>query len=545
MLFVKLGIRLRFIHKKITTLPLLIILILFPLSLFSQNTLSNQQLPELTELNYDNLELQNWLPIYDAYKFYLTNNKTNIESRINLLPHKEQLVSRLLFSSGTASQRGVPYISGIFYSKVKDSENPVLAGQIGLITNFKILLKTLALGNFRLQAGEGLCLGNYSSQSRGQNSYIQPAHSLSHPSLTGAAAQLNMNKFNLIGWISNTQRTANLKDGKITYLYESNLYADNVKERINENTDGIIGTFTRSGFQLGSYYYHQSQEHGFADTTFTPVDDVYGLFASYQTKTIKLGMETALANDRFSNAFRFEYKQKLITNSIRYFCRPNIYPVPYAKTAQIFGQKTGSEELSWDMSYKLISHLNLISRIAAVKDLTEITDTHWKERIIFSAKWSEKDWQSGITYYRFKKDAVLLYDTLFTDILPTQNRWRLNWKQRITNSLDFSLACQYQHYLDQRVSKNGISLQQSVAYGINKISVNLSFLIWSNQKNVIQTEELLTGEDYLSQSDTDSAFRISLKYQFSNLLKLYCRYYRPIKHQERQSLWLNLNTELQ
>ncbi len=530
-------------RKTFINIICLIFIYAFSQPIIAQNTTPNQQqLPELTELNYDNLELQNWQPLEEIT--YYKKTKSNIESRFNWLPDKEQLVSRLLFSSGTAYQMGVPYISGIFYNKVIERENPVLAGQIGLITNFNKLLKTLALGNFRLQAGEGLCLGSYSSQSRGQNSYIQPAHSLSHPSLTGAAAQLNMNKFNLIGWISQTQRTANLRDDKITYLYESNLYADNVQDRINENTNGIIALFIGSDFQLGSYYYHQSHEHSFADSTFTPVEDVYGLFTSYNTKSLGLGTETTLANDKFSRALRFDYRQKKITNTIRYFYRPNIYPLPYAKTALIFGQKTGSEELSWDISYKPVTHLNLISRIAAVKDLTGKTDTHWKERIILSAKWSEKDWQSGIIYYRFKKDAVILYDSLFTDILPTQNRWRANWKQKITSSLDYSLICQYQHYLDQKVSKNGISLQQSVAYDIDKISANLTFLIWSNQKSVLQAEELLTGEDYLSQSDTDSAFRISVNYKFSNLLKLYCNYYRPVKHQENQSLWLNCMAEL-
>jgi hypothetical protein len=289
------------------------------------------------------------------------------------------------------------------------------------------------------------------------------------------------------------------------------------------------------------YYYRQSLAHVFADSLLIPVSHLLGAFGTLQIKPLTLGFEAFPLHKQLAKAIRVEQQQKDFMQAFHYIYRPETQPLSYSKTLQIFGQKTAKEELSWDIRYKQSSGLTLTSRIAMVKDLSAITDIHWNERVILSAYWHNQSRTAGITYYRFRKDAVPALDTLYSEFLPVQNRIKGSWKQDITEDLSYSINCQYQHYRDNKLSKNGISFNQSFDYTKGKLDCSLALLIWANQKNLYQDSELLYNDDYLAQSDTDTAFRVSVKYLMFNNYRLILQAYRPNHYITKQSYNFSLS----
>lgn len=527
------------------TLTFIVLLIFFSFvsPLFAQDTLKTYiPLPELIELNYDNIELQNWQIPADTLQTWHGINFSQAEARMNWLPRTNQMTNRLLLSTSPTEYENYPQLQSIIYQKLRRGETPVNRLQAGLLYNHSPSHLSIMIGNFRLQAGEGLCLGSYQAANHTKQKILYPATGLSHPALTGFAANLNLFRSELAFWLSDTQRQAKLNNGKIINLYESSLVDISNKEHVSERTSGIIASHSIQKQTIGAYYYHHSLNYGYSDYLLQPVNQIYGIFGDIKFKSLKLGLETNLANDRFAKAIRIDNYQSNFNQSFHYIYRPSSYSLPYAKTEQIFGQNTGSEELSWDIRYKQTPNLTLISRIAMVKDLSSEATTHWKERLILSADWHNKYRQTGLTYYRFRKDAVAVYDTLYTDILPIQNRIKGYWKQDIVNNLNYSISCQYQHYQDKKLSKNGISTSQTFSYDFKKLKIAFSFLNWSNQKNVYQSSELMDNVDYLAQSDTDSAFKLNFKYLLFNKCRVNFQSYIPVKHTDTQSYICSIST---
>jgi hypothetical protein len=530
-------------HKKFSIFIRFAIMIVYTCPLIAQNNdFSYTPLPELSELNYDNAELLYWQMPADILLSSKGMQISKAESRFNWLPLTEQFTTRLLLSKSDLSSAGLPAYNAIFYQKLKQTANPINLGQIGLFYHNPRLLKTLAIGNFRLKAGEGLCLGSYQASHQNQSDLIVPAQGLSHPALTGFAARLNLIRTDLVFWLSQTQRLASMENNRITSLYESSLSINATKDRVSERTGGIVANYSRKKYNLGAYFYHRSLNYEWSDSLIAKAEDGYGLFGETDFKPVTLAFETFSSGDKIAKAIRIEHQTKGLTQSLHYFYRPSVQHLSYAKTEQVFGQQTGCEELSWDFRYKPAAGLTLISRVAMVKDLTAEADTHWKERLILSGVWHNQDRQCGLTYYRFRKDAIPLADTLYADLLSIQNRIKGNWNQKVASGLSYALSCQYQHYRDKKLSKNGVKLNQSFNYSFSGLSVTGAFLIWSNQKNQYQASELLDEDEYLAQSTAGSAFKISVKYMINNNYRLHIQFYRPIQNDAYQTLNCSVST---
>jgi len=514
----------------------LIIILLVSSPLFAQdnqNTLL--PLPELSELNYDNAELLYWQMPADTL---FSQNKMcfdRAEYRFNWLPQSEQLTNRLILSSSQIAKTNYPALNAVFYQKLKQGAKPVNLYQGNLFYHNSKILKTLALGDFRLKAGAGLCLGSYQASQQNRNDMIYPASGLSHPALTGFAAKFNLFHTDIVGWLAQTERLANIENNRITSLYESSLSTLTNKDKVAEKTGGVIANFSLRKHNIGTYYYHQSLNYDWSDTLIANAEDVYGLFGTAVFKPVTFNFETFRVKELTAKAFSLEQQTGNFKQSFHYIYRPLTRNLSYSKTEQVFGQKIDCEELSWDLRYKQTAHLTWISRVAMVKNISAETDLHWKERLILSALWHNRDMTSGLTYYRFRTDAVPVLDTLAFDILPVQNRIKGTWKQKVASDLSYALTCQYQHYRDKKLSKNGIMLNQSLNYSISKCDVAISLLIWSNQTNRYQASELMEEDDYLTGSNTDSAFRIGVKYIICNQYRLAIQAYRPNHHSNNQA----------
>lgn len=512
---------------------------------FAQEILNVEiELPEITELTYDEIELQNWqvsTPDADLIHF---KPVIKLQTRHNYQPDNDLLTSRLIFSATNSINLLSPVLNGIAYQKLQKINEPVNLYQLGLTLHPQSFIKTVTIGSFRLYAGEGLCLGSYNTPAKNKSNFIYSAQGLSHPALTGFTTQFHYKRIDLVGWASQTSRIAILQDNLISRLYESSLTITDNKDTTPEKTAGVIVASQHKNYHIGALYYHQAYNYDWSEAPPRPIENLVGIFADYNKKPIQIGAEVNLANEKTAQALNFRYQSKAVSQNLRYFLRPNWQKPSYSKTQQIFGQTAGNQEISWDISYKPMQRLTLSSRIAAFRDLINTTDTAWKERLIFAAKWHEKDWQSGLTWYRYRKTAIPVYDTLQTDLLPTQNRIRADWAKQITIAVQFSVTCQYQHYLDQKITKNGFSLQQGISYNTKPLDFEVSFLSWTNQKSLYQPTELLTYDELLLQSDSDTAFRANVKYNFSKNLSLNLSAYRPNKRVSRQSYWLNLHTTI-
>ncbi|MFO7659972.1 MAG: hypothetical protein R6V77_03580 [Candidatus Cloacimonadaceae bacterium] len=515
---------------------------LFLLSfLAAQDSLNTEtDLPEITELNYDELEQQNWRLAEPAKEEIYYRPDIRLSTRHNYNPGKNLLTNRLIFKVQDNNQKYYPQFHAIGYQKLQLEKEPVNLAQLALSAETGSFVKQVILGKFRLQAGAGLCLGAYNNSAYQKKSYIQQAPGLSHPALTGFAAHLNFRQIDITSWISQTSRIAVMQNDTIVRLYESSLIITSDKEKILEKTAGLLISFQHQAYQIGVLYYNQSYDYAFAETTDKPVQQAAGIFAGYEKKPFALSGELNLTEDKPAQALHFRYQSKIIRQSLRYYHRPVGQKLPYSKTQQIFGQSAGSRELSWDLSYKPLKKLTLTSRIAAFQDLNNDTDTDWKERFILAAKWRDTDWQGNLTWYRFRKTAVPAYDTLFTELLPTQNRIRTAWSKQISKIIQYEVTCQYQHYLDKAFIRNGLSMQQTISYKTKKLDCEVAFLTWTNQKSVYQPTELLTNEELLIQADSDTAFRTNLRYRISRNFALNLTAYRPNWRVSRQSFSLHL-----
>jgi len=522
-----------------------ILIICLPVLINAQNSLQTKNdLPEIIELNYDETELLNWQVTFRDTVKPKFKPVYRIDAKPNWNPDKELLTTRLIFSATDAEAASFPQLKGVFYQKLQAGKEPVNLGQLCLKADFKGMLRTFSMGSFRLQVGEGLCLGAYNPSAKKQSIYIYPVQGLSHPALTGFVSQFNYGNADVIGWLSDTSRIASLQENTIQRLYESSLTSSDDKDKIQEKTAGMVAAFNKRGYQLGLLYYTQSYNHGFSEASFKPVQDLYGVFAEMDNKPIKISGEMNLAKDKLAQALNCRYQSNNFSQTLRYYLRPTWLKPSYSKTQQIFGQATGNQELSWDFRYKPMQRLTLTTRIAAFRDLTNNTDTDWKERLIWAADWHEKGWHSSLTWYRFRKTAVPGYDTLSAELLPTQNRIKAFWEKNITASVQYGVTCQYQHYLDQKVIKNGFSMQQSVSYNTNRLDWSLFFLVWTNQKSSYQPTELLTSDELLIQSDSDTAFRAYVKYNLSKQFSFNLSAYRPNRKVSRQSYQFSLQTVL-
>jgi hypothetical protein len=526
-------------------LAFLLFFLCIPLCIHSSDSLfTDVETPELIELDYENLELETWLPDETGLQTGKKRPNLQTESRHNWKPGDERLTNRLIISPSSHKTSSNPYLYATFYQKLTDGDKPVNLASATLMLSTRNRLKNLTLGSFRLQAGEGLVLGSYSPSDKSQSRYIHPAYSLSHPALTGFAAELNLAGLDLVAWLSQTQRIAALNQGKIIRLYESSLTQTADKGMAKESSGGVIAGYRRKLFRFGGYIYHQDYDKAFADTTLSILDNVGGFFAGYDNKPVTLGFETGFTGGGTAQSLSAGYRNNVVTHLLRYIYRPEAYPLPYARTAQVFGQKTAREELSWDLRYRFMSNWLFISRIAAVKDVSDQADSNWKERLIFAVNHSGVDWQSGLTYYRFRRDAVPFQDTLSSGILPTQHRLKAHWEKGLSPRLTYKSSCQYQHYLDRKVTKNGFSLLQSVVYMSSKSDIGLSFLTWTNQKSLYQPTELPTDDELLASADSDSAFRLHIRQKFGDGLAVYFYAYRPLYKAGRQFFGLNLKAQI-
>lgn len=498
---------------------------------------------ELTELAYDDYDLQGWQPKPDSSITLIPKPGLRLETRHHWIPERDYLTNRLLISPARNAKGFVPNLHIVYYQKLRKAYYPENLGQAGLFFNTKGPVRQVVIGNFSLQAGEGLSLGSYRSRSK-KADLITPAYTLSHPVLSGAAVQLSYHALDGVIWLSQTERLAAMEGDKIVRLYESLISDLKDKDKIQEKTSGMITTYTNGKYKLGLHYYQQDYSKLFADSTFNPVSAVLGLWGSVKQKSYTLGAEVDLIDDKAALGGNFSSHTRSLAHTLRYIYRPETGPLSFSRTNQIFGQKTAAQEISWDLQYLLTSNFTLMSRIAAFQELNKDIESTWKERSILSAEWKDNNWKSGLTWYRFRKAAIAAYDSLTTEILPTQNRIRVHWNQYINSTLKVGSVIQYQHYLDRKISQNGFSMQQTMDYNVEKAHLKLSFLGWVNQKSNYQPSEGQADEELLIQGGSDSALRLQFDYRFGRAIRLGVASYFPLKKTESRSLRLNLITSL-
>jgi hypothetical protein len=497
--------------------------------------------PELTELTFDDYDLEGWLPDTENYVRLAKRPGLRLETRHKYIPGRDYLTNRFLLIPERKNAGFVPNAYVVYYQKLRKAYYPENLGQAGLFFNTKGLVSQVVLGNFSLKAGEGLSLGCSNARGWGQD-LINPAFTLSHPVLSGAAVQLKYHDLESVVWLSQTERLATMEGDKIVRLYESLISDLKDKDKIQEKTNGIIVKYSHGTYYMGAHYYQQDYSKLFADSTFNPVSDVLGLWGSIKQKRYTFSAEASLIDDKAALGGSFSSHTWSLSHTLRYIYRPETGPLSFSRTKQIFGQRTAAQEISWDSQYAPTEHLILMSRIAAYNELNQDIETKWKERLILSADRRDNTYMAGLTWYRFQRDAVSAFDSLGSEILPTQNRLKAHWYQDLSRFLKVGSVIQYQHYLDQNFSKNGFSLQQSVDYKFVKAHVKLSFLGWVNQKSSYQPSEDQADEELLIQAGSDSALRLQLDYRFNNAIDLGLGTYFPFKNTASRSFQLNLKT---
>ncbi len=497
--------------------------------------------PELTELSYDDYDLKVWLP-KPGYNASLQKEPALLlETRHNYIPHRKYLTNRFLLIPEHNTTGFVPNAYVVYYQKLRKAYYPENIGQAGLFFTSAGLVKQVVLGSYSLKAGEGLCLGNHSSKNN-ENYGIYKAFTLSHPVMSGAAVQLQYHKLEGVIWLAQTERLAAMEGDKILKLYESLISDLKDKDKIQEKTNGIITSYSYRKNKLGFHYYRQDYSKQFADSTLIPVSDVFGIWGLFKSREYSLSAEADLIDNKLAGGGNFKYHNRKWVHTLRYIYRPDTGPLSFSRTKQVFGQKTGAQEISWDAQYAPAEHLILMTRIAAYNELNRDIETKWKERLILSAEWRDNTHRTGLTWYRFQRDAVSAYDSLGTEILPTQNRLKAHWYQDLNCFLEVGSVIQYQHYLDRNFSKNGFTLQQFLLYRYKTLRAKITYLGRVNQKSSYVPSEYLADEELLLQGGSDSALRLKADYRIGKLIDLGLGTYFPFKKTESRSFSLNLRT---
>lgn len=522
------------------TIPLVVCLCVSGFCSYLSAELIDDVYPELTELQYEKKEALSWQINSERLFFFYNEPAGRFQARQNWQPSSRHLTSRYFLQSNVPENISAPDLYLLFAQNLSDAEKPLNFGQVCVQLHGQNWLREIALGNFRLQAGEGLCLGNCGNSITAPVISLHPAPGLSHPSMNGAAIQTQFQALQTVIWFSSTSRLAHLQEGKISRLYESSLTDYSNKETVSERSGGALAAYNFRHLQFGGLFYSQNYDHPFVpDTDFVP-NRVSGIFLKAEHSPLIFNWEADWNERQTAQAAKLTFLQSNLHQSLQFIQRPNSFPLPYDYTSQVFGSQSGKRELSWDITYRPVKILTLKGRFAAVNDLTETSDTKWKERTVLSSEWHEQNWRYSMTWYRFQKDALAVQDSVYRDLLPQQNRLQLNWRQRISPNLDYNITCQYQHYLTQNFTKNGISLLYGLAYHQKTTDWRLSFLTWTNQKSNYQPMDYPSDEELLLQSDTDSAFRFQFRQRLNKVISFAFSAYRPLKNISKQTYGLNL-----
>ncbi len=501
-------------------------------------------LPELTELDYERAEVQTWLPAQDSLTHFLSDRPHQLEARLNWRPGDRALTSRMLLSARGERKAGQPELNGVFYQSVQKGEIPAIRIRLGLQATTRSWLRSFYIGHFRLQAGEGLCLGAYGGGDRQAGRMVYPAPGLSHPALTGVAAQAAFGRLEFTGWISNTLRYATLEDGMVSRLYESDLVDPSTKGRAAERTGGLIAAYRLGRLDFGALCYSQCLDQSAADAASDYPGQAGSLFGSYQFKPLTVSLETLWAGEHPACALRIGHESARLAQAWQLVSGPDGGKLSYARTRRVFGQSAAGRELSWDIRYRLVSKITLTARIAARDGLSGEADSGRKQRTVWSAAWRDSGRESGLTWYRFSRDSAALTDSAGAGLLPVQNRVKVFWAKEISPRISYRAACQYQHYRDLKLAKNGFSLQQTLHYRHGRLEAGLTFQTWADQQSVYQATDIPSDEELLLQADSDTALRLSLACPVKARAGFSLYVYLPFRRAGRRSFRLGLQARL-
>lgn len=552
----------RFIFGQMPLLRFLTLILLFCCychALLSQTGIPESSfpiLPELTELSAETAEITKWgYRISPILTYSNAAYDYSVDTRNYLTPATRQLISRQDFKMSNDVSR----LTASYYEKYAAGSPTKHTGAFQLSHYGNPQLRLMILGMYNVHLGEGLAYGSNADNVTylSNQPFPRAAHDISlpvlpyKPYLLGTAVRVRMRDYGWLSWLSAAPRRATISDGKISALTETAYWSDRSSGNVTQNVQGTAFTYYSKHLEAGTYISAQQFSRSFADTTLAQKSGAIGIFGSATGHPLGLDFEinstaralfasNSLINQQLARAIRFTYSQKQLNQNLRYLYRPDTGIVGFARPVQVFGNQSGREEISWDVVYHPLDKLFLTGRFAAFRELQADSDLRWKDRQILSLRWKCDQREVTVNYYRYRRSAVPVNDSLYSDLLPTQHRYRIKWSQKILPGLKYHITCQYQQYTAAQADRNGFNMIHSLTASGSKLHAELAVQSWSNQKSIYTVSDPQSDDEYLCTTDRGSALRMALNAIIRNNLTIDLSASRPLEHPSRQTLRLNI-----
>jgi len=350
------------------------------------------------------------------------------------------------------------------------------------------IISTIIFGKYQIYAGQGILfsskLGGGKSVSATtapikKRTYTKPyTSSYELWALEGVCADINLNKFQIIPFISKTSLSANLKSNKITSFNESGLHYDlQNKNNVKEAVSGILAKYETQIFSAGLNYYYLNFDHEFSDPDITNKFSAVSIDLSAFRSSHPVYTEIALIKKRMSLLSSITLNTKNIHQLFLFRSYSNNFPEwhgnPFSSQSG-FANETG-------FYYGITFNPGKIIKLNFYIDLWKFPETRYFEKmptvgneIMFNCdlRLPEDQMLKFLFKQKNKEKYISLDESRIRDL--QKNNFRLDWiKQYDSIKLQtrFELAAEY--LPNEKIFKKGYLFSQLLKYNAELYSLTL------------------------------------------------------------------------
>ncbi|KQC03869.1 MAG: hypothetical protein APR54_02275 [Candidatus Cloacimonas sp. SDB] len=424
----------------------------------------------------DYISFKNTAPIRLNHVYRLEINRSKIEYPSCLKLYSKTILKRGKLEAGFITQKDemekdlLDYYS--YYLQAND---------LGIINN-------VIFGKYQIYSGQGILFSSKLGVGKSvsatttpvkKRTYIKPyTSSYELWALEGVCADITLDEFQIIPFISKTSLSANLKSNKITSFNESGLHYDlQNKNNVEEAIIGLLGKYETQIFSAGLNYYSLNFDHEFADPKIINEFSAFSMDLSFFRSSHPVHSEIALINKKMSCLSSITLNTKNIHQLFLFRSYSNNFPEwhgnPFSSQSG-FANETG---FYYGITFRPGNKIKLNFYI----DLWKFPETRYFEKmptvgneIMFNCNLRLPDDQmlKFLFKQKNKEKYISLDESKIRDL--QKNNFRLDWIKQYNNiklQTRFELASEYLPFV--KIFKKGYLFSQLLKYNSGFFSIAL------------------------------------------------------------------------
>jgi hypothetical protein len=341
------------------------------------------------------------------------------------------------------------------------------------------IINTVIFGKYQIYSGQGILFSSKLGVGKSvsatttpvkKRTYIKPyTSSYELWALEGVCADITLDKFQIIPFISKTSLSANLKSNKITSFNESGLHYDpQKKNNVEEAIIGLLAKYETQIFSAGLNYYRLNFDHEFADPKIINQFSAFSIDLSAFKSSHPVHTEIAIINKKLSCLSSITLNTKNIQQLFLYRSYPNNFPEwhgnPFSSQSG-FANETG-------FYYGITFSPGKRIKLNFYFDLWKFPETRYFEKmptvgneIMFNCNLRLPDNQmlKFLFKQKNKEKYISLDESRIRDL--QKNNFRLDWIKQYNNiklQTRFELASEYLPL--EKIFKKGYLFSQLLKY---------------------------------------------------------------------------------